>query len=78
MPPRQPVVTVSSAPNDAGALSVVEVSELRALCEQVAQERCPIWIRVWTTPDGTELIELHRVGDASTEPPTTLRSSEVF
>lgn len=70
-------VVVSSAPNAAGALSVVDVrdqectlstgeivwiryAKLRALAEQVCQERCPVWIRTWMTPDGNELIELRR------------------
>lgn len=77
MAPRKARVVVFSAPNAAGALSVVEVSEgqcvlssgeilivryekLRTLCEQVAQEQCPVTIRTWWTPDGNELVELRR------------------
>jgi hypothetical protein len=95
MAPRIPPVVVCSAPNAAGALSVVDVREhdctlsngevllirwakLRALAEQVCQEQAPIWIRVWTTPAGTELIELHRVGAPATPPASDVPSSTVF
>lgn len=63
-----------------GEILLVKWAKLRALCEQVCQEGCPIWIRTWTTPDGEELIELHRCGETVTDDSTvnSAVSEDVF
>lgn len=68
-------VTVST-----GEILIARYEKLRALCEQLCQEQCPIWMRVWIASDGPELIELHRSGELSSEPPTDSAptSSESF
>lgn len=53
-----------------GEILIARYEKLRSLCEQLAQEGCPISIRTWITPDGNELIECHRVGATDTPPPT--------
>jgi len=53
-----------------GELLLVKWEKLRALCEQVCQERCAVSIRTWMTRDGNELIELHRSGGKSFETAT--------
>lgn len=59
---------------------IIKWSKLRTLAEQVCQERAPVWIRTWMTPDGNELIELHRHGAIATGTVTATPSaaSEVF
>jgi hypothetical protein len=62
-----------------GEVLIVRWEKLRALCEQVCQDGWTVWIRTWITPDGNELIELHRDGVIATDEPTAnSASSEVF
>ncbi len=63
-----------------GEVLFVRYEKARALCEQMCQEQAAIrGMRTWWTPDGNELIELHRAGEPST-PPTfvTTEKSEAF
>lgn len=46
---------------------LIKWSKLQTLAEQICQDGVPIWIRIWTTPDGDELIELRRHGGTSTD-----------
>lgn len=47
---------------------IVRYEKLQALCEQLCQERAAVTIRDWWTPDGMELVEIHRV-DRTGQPP---------
>lgn len=51
---------------------LIKWSKLQTLAEQICQDGVPIWIRIWTTPDGDELIELRRarVGEPSIDTST--------
>ena len=44
---------------------LVKYDKLAALVEQLQQEQCPVMVRLWWTPDGVELVEIHRVGSES-------------
>jgi hypothetical protein len=60
-----------------GVEVLVRYTKLLTLCEQVAQEQAAVAIRTWETPDGEELMELHRVHGASkSETAMTLTTSE--
>lgn len=49
----------------------VKSTKLAELCRQLCQERCAVVIaRIWMLHDENELVELHRVGETLTDPPT--------
>lgn len=60
-----------------GEVVFARYEKLRDLCVALQQEMCPVTIRTWWTPKGTELIEIHRVVQAA--PVETMKgTADVF
>ena len=59
-----------------GEETYTHYEKLLTLAEQVCQERAVVWMRDWIRKDGHELIELKRVGEASSATPTATTWTE--
>jgi hypothetical protein len=40
---------------------LIRFEKLHTLCEQLQQEAADVTVRTWWTPDGVELVEIHRM-----------------